>query len=119
MSYSNGSHTVFHNRYHIMWVTKYRCKVLEGPLRERIRMIGRADRLRSCRASISICLSRYRRTLRSATSCAGSKAGPRIAFTWSSPNFVGGTGDATSGLGLLLHHKAQHYGRYLISVYSV
>src|ERR1700730_3549355 len=27
----------FHHRYHIVWVTKYRYKVLEGTLRERIR----------------------------------------------------------------------------------
>ena len=39
MSYSNGSHTVFHHRYHIVWITKYRYKVLEGALRERIRTI--------------------------------------------------------------------------------
>src|SRR5271155_2440268 len=33
--------TVFHYRYHIVWVTKYRYKVLEGALRERIRTIIR------------------------------------------------------------------------------
>ena len=36
MSYTSGSHTVFHHRYHIVWITKYRYKVLEGALRERI-----------------------------------------------------------------------------------
>ena len=41
MSYTNGSHTVFHHRYHIVWITKYRYKVLEGALRERIRTIIR------------------------------------------------------------------------------
>ncbi len=41
MSYSQGSHTVFHHRYDIVWVTKYRYKVLEGALRERIREIIR------------------------------------------------------------------------------
>jgi putative transposase len=39
MSYNNGRHTVFHHRYHIVWITKYRYKVLEGALRERIRTI--------------------------------------------------------------------------------
>jgi len=34
MSYTSGSHTVFHHRYHIVWITKYRYKVLEGALRE-------------------------------------------------------------------------------------
>src|SRR5437016_1372524 len=41
MSYASGSHTVFHHRYHIVWITKYRYKVLEGALRERIRTIIR------------------------------------------------------------------------------
>ena len=41
MSYSRGSHTVYHHRYHIVWITKYRYKVLEGTLRERIRAIIR------------------------------------------------------------------------------
>ena len=29
MSYATGCHTVFHHRYHIVWVTKYRYKVLD------------------------------------------------------------------------------------------
>ena len=37
MSYSTGSHTVFYHRYHIVWITKYRYKVLQGKLRERVR----------------------------------------------------------------------------------
>jgi putative transposase len=41
MSYASGSHTVFHHPYHIVWITKYRYKVLEGALRERIRTIIR------------------------------------------------------------------------------
>ena len=41
MSYTSGSHTVFHHRYQIVWITKYRYKVLEGALRERIRTIIR------------------------------------------------------------------------------
>ena len=41
MSYTSGSYTVFHHRYHIVWITKYRYKVLEGALRERIRTIIR------------------------------------------------------------------------------
>ena len=39
LSYTTGSHTVFHHRYHIVWITKYRYKVLEGALRDRIRTI--------------------------------------------------------------------------------
>ena len=41
MTYTSGSHTVFHHRYHIVWITKYRYKVLEGALRDRIRTIIR------------------------------------------------------------------------------
>ena len=41
MSYTNGSHTVFHHRYHIVWAPKYRYKVLQGKIRERIRDIIR------------------------------------------------------------------------------
>jgi putative transposase len=41
MSYSRGSHTVYHHRYLIVWITKYRYIVLEGTLRDRIRTIIR------------------------------------------------------------------------------
>ncbi|MGH6811452.1 MAG: IS200/IS605 family transposase [Methylocella sp.] len=41
MSYTGGNHTVFHHRYHIVWITKVRYKVLEGALRERIRTVVR------------------------------------------------------------------------------
>ena len=41
MSYSTGSHTVFHHRYHIVWAPKYRFKVLQGKIRERVRDIVR------------------------------------------------------------------------------
>ena len=43
MAYSTGSHTRFYHRYHVVWATKYRHKVLEGAMRERIReIIGQA-----------------------------------------------------------------------------
>ena len=41
MSYTTGCHTVFHHHYHIVWVPKYRYKVLQGEIRERIRTIIR------------------------------------------------------------------------------
>ena len=41
MAYTRGSHTVFHHRYHIVWVPKYRFKVLHGEVRERVRDIVR------------------------------------------------------------------------------
>jgi putative transposase len=37
--YSKGSHTVYHHRYHIVWITKYRYRVLQGELRLRVRTI--------------------------------------------------------------------------------
>lgn len=40
-AYSFGGHTKFHNRYHIVWVTKYRYKVLTPEIRYRIRDITR------------------------------------------------------------------------------
>ena len=41
MIYSTGSHTKFYHRFHVVWTTKYRYKVLRGPMRERIREIIR------------------------------------------------------------------------------
>ena len=50
MSYTTGCHTVFHHRYHIVWVPKYRYKVLEGDIRlhvrETIRQVCREMRVR-------------------------------------------------------------------------
>jgi putative transposase len=37
--YSKTSHTVFYHRYHIVWITKYRKRVLQGEARLRIREI--------------------------------------------------------------------------------
>ncbi len=39
MFYSSGSHTVFHQRYHIIWVLKYSYKMLHGPVRLRVREV--------------------------------------------------------------------------------
>ena len=41
MRYDRGKHTIFHHRYHIVWITKYRFKVLRGAVRERVREIIR------------------------------------------------------------------------------
>ena len=37
--YSRGSHTTYHHRFHIVWITKYRYKVLRGALQRRVRDI--------------------------------------------------------------------------------
>jgi putative transposase len=39
--YSVSAHAKFHNRYHIVWITKYRYKVLSKPMRLRVREITR------------------------------------------------------------------------------
>ena len=41
MRYDTGKHTVYYHRFHIVWITKYRYKVLRGALRERVRDIIR------------------------------------------------------------------------------
>jgi putative transposase len=41
MRYSSGAHTRFYHRFHVVWVTKYRFKVLQGAMRERLREIIR------------------------------------------------------------------------------
>jgi len=41
MAYDTGSHTKFYHRYHVVWITKYRYKVLRGEVRFRIREIIR------------------------------------------------------------------------------
>jgi len=41
MSYSTSAHATYHNRYHIVWITKYRYKVLTIPMRLRVRELTR------------------------------------------------------------------------------
>jgi putative transposase len=41
MGYSTGTHTTYHTRYHIVWIAKYRYKVLTPQIRYRIREITR------------------------------------------------------------------------------
>jgi|TARA_R110002096_G_scaffold434321_2_gene655530 putative transposase len=41
MTYTKASHAVFHNQYHLVWITKYRYKVLTPEMRLLIRDITR------------------------------------------------------------------------------
>ena len=41
MQYEKGKHCVFYHRYHVVWITKYRFKVLKGAIAERVRDIIR------------------------------------------------------------------------------
>src|SRR5262249_60681187 len=45
--YRHGSHTTFSIHLHIVWITKYRPKVLRGEVAERVRAIVREE----CRKS--------------------------------------------------------------------
>ena len=41
MQYDKGKHTIYHHRDHLVWITKYRQKVLTGAIRERVREVAR------------------------------------------------------------------------------
>ena len=41
MQYLTGKHCVFYHRYHLVWSTKYRYKVLRGDIKLRVRNICR------------------------------------------------------------------------------
>ena len=41
MAYRTGGHTRYYHRFHVVWVTKYRFKVLRGEMRIRLREIIR------------------------------------------------------------------------------
>ena len=114
MSYTSGSHTVFHHRYHIVWITKG-----YGRLSGRCaRNSASRSSLAFCRENTSICSWKSRRILRSATSCGASRDAHRIGCRWSSRSCASATGAAFLGSGLLLHHERQHHGRCHTSVSS-
>ena len=39
MRYSSAAHMRFYHKFHVVWVIKYRFKVLQDPMHERIREI--------------------------------------------------------------------------------
>lgn len=41
MQYDKGKHCVFYHHYHVVWSTKYRFKVLQGDIQQRVREIIR------------------------------------------------------------------------------
>jgi len=74
---SKGKHCVFYHRYHIVWSTKYRYKVLRGAIGLRVRDIIRqvcaengVEIIKevSCPQTIFICLCLCRRSSLSVTS---------------------------------------------------
>lgn len=54
--YSKGSHSTYYHRYHLVWITKYRYKVLRGSLQSRVRDIIAqvADEMNTHRRPIKI-----------------------------------------------------------------
>ncbi len=122
-NHTSESHTVFLHRYHVIRITKYRYKKLEGALRERLRtIIRRVMCAKSCTSrsypvpcleNMSICSWKSRRIFPSATSCGASRGG--VA---SGTDGVPGLAQALLGSGLLLHQKRQHHGRCHTSVSS-
>ena len=38
-NYTSGSHTIYHHRYHLVWITKYRYRILSGEIQKRAREI--------------------------------------------------------------------------------
>src|ERR1700676_2243216 len=105
MSYTSGSHTVFHHRYHIVWITKYRYKVLEVALRERIRTIIRQVCKELGVQIVSGILSREHvhmlveicRIIPSATSCGASRDAHHIGCRGSSRTCASAPGAAFPG----------------------
>jgi putative transposase len=41
MQYDKGKHCVFYHRYHVVWSTKYRFKILRGNIQRRVHEIIR------------------------------------------------------------------------------
>ena len=41
MQYDKGKHCVFYHRYHLVWSTKYRFKIMRGAVQVRVREIVR------------------------------------------------------------------------------
>jgi putative transposase len=56
--YRQGSHTKYDNKYHIVWITKYRKKILRDEigyrLREIIRQVCSADKVEILKGSIGL-----------------------------------------------------------------
>ena len=38
-SYSKGSHSTYHHRFHLVWITKYRYKIMNQEIKKRVRDI--------------------------------------------------------------------------------
>ena len=124
MSYTSGSHTVFHHRYHVVWITKYRYKVLEGALRERIRTIIR----QVCRELgvqiVSGVLSREHVhmfveipphiAVSDFVRRVKGRSSHRVQMEF--PEMQAVLGTTFLGSWILLYHQRQHHGRYDTSV---
>ena len=105
MSYSTSAHCKFHNRYHIVWITKYRYKVLTRDIRLRVQTLTRQI-CKKLGVRISkvfypvitfICLQRFRQNILSVMLCGLLKEPHLVRYKWSFQNFESDTGDVGSG----------------------
>ena len=75
--YRTSGHAIWDIKYHLIWITKYRYKVLRGEVAERardiIRQICQAREVTIIRGAVSpdhvICWSRHRRCCRQPSWC--------------------------------------------------
>ena len=105
MRYSSAARMRFYHRFHVVWVTKYHYKVLQGPMRQRIREII----MQTCTEMGGhivqgvlgrdhvICSCRYRQSCRCPTSCSASKAARRDGSRWSFLSCASATGEDAFG----------------------
>jgi hypothetical protein len=117
MSYTSGSHTVFHHRYHIVWITKYRYKVLEGALRvsghrEATPRVGPGARRKDRRSRSPPEARSPRRSIRAATHRSAASCGPAQADRTAQPR-----SDATAivTVGHILTGQASGFSRRRLS----
>lgn len=109
MPYDKGCHTVFHHRYHLVWITKYRFEVLRGSIRERVREIirqvceemGARLSMGFCQQITFICLCPFRLIMPVAMLCAKSRDVLRERYRWSTLTFASVIGDDISGRGAI------------------
>ena len=104
VEYRTSAHAVFDIKYHFVWITKYRYKILRRRIAERARDLLRqicqvrgAVIIRGAVAATSICWYRRRRTWHRPNWCSSSKAVRRDGCKTNSPNCGNAIGDSTCG----------------------
>ena len=119
--YREGAHTVYDLKYHLVWVTKYRYKVLEGDVavrvRDLIRQVCMTREIKIIKGHVSravtcTCWCRARRSCRCRRWRSTSRGGAATACSGSSRRCASGTGASTCGrAGILLRLVGRGDGR--------